>query len=83
MARLNHLHLHVADLAKSRAFYERWFAFREKAIHGEILFLTDDSGFDLALVPHAEPANFPSWYHHGFRLATAQAVGSVRNLSHN
>ena len=49
MASLNHLHLHVKDLAASRRFYERWFGLRESAVHHGIVFLRDDTGLDLAL----------------------------------
>jgi catechol-2,3-dioxygenase len=71
---LNHLHLHVRDLERSRTFYESWFGLRERIRHGEILFLTNDDRFDLALSPseHVEP--FPGWFHFGFRLEDRDAV---------
>lgn len=74
---LNHLHLHVADIARSRAFYETFFGFREDVWHGPILFLADESGFQLALAPGpVEP--MPEWWHFGFRLPTAGAVRERR-----
>lgn len=70
---LNHLHLHVADIDRSRAFYETFFGFREDVWHGPILFLADETGFQLALAPGVvEP--MPAWWHFGFRLPEAQAV---------
>ena len=71
---LNHLHLHVGDLARSRRFYETYFGFRERVTHGEILFLTNDHAFDLALAPAPSVDRFPAWFHFGFRLNTADAV---------
>lgn len=76
---LNHLHLHVRDQAASRAYYERWFGFREKVRHGEILFLTNDDGFDLALAPSAEPHNLPAWFHFGFRQESGAAVKKLHD----
>jgi catechol 2,3-dioxygenase-like lactoylglutathione lyase family enzyme len=74
---LNHLHLHVADVARSRAFYETYFGFRADVRHGEILFVADESGFQLALAPGpVEP--MPEWWHFGFRLPSADDVRTVR-----
>jgi catechol 2,3-dioxygenase-like lactoylglutathione lyase family enzyme len=70
---LNHLHLHVRDVAKAAGFYERWFGFREHVRHGDILFLRNEQGFDLALAP-GEPASLPSWFHFGFRLGSRETV---------
>jgi catechol 2,3-dioxygenase-like lactoylglutathione lyase family enzyme len=77
MASLNHLHLHARDLAASRRFYESWFGFREHCWHGEILFLRDDAGLDLALAPDPAPAPLPPWFHIGFRLSTAEAARAL------
>ena len=77
MADLNHLHLHVADPERSRRFYETWFGFREHVRHGDILFLRDGAGFDLALAPEPEPARFPAWFHFGFRLGNADDVRAL------
>ena len=75
---LNHLHLNAADVAVTRRFYETWFGFAEHAWHGDILFLRNADGFDLALAsygPDVEP--LPRWFHAGFRLG---APGDVREL---
>jgi catechol 2,3-dioxygenase-like lactoylglutathione lyase family enzyme len=71
---LNHLHFHVKDVAATASYYERWFGFREHVCHGEILFLRNADGFDLALAPDAEGADFPTWFHFGFRLGSAAEV---------
>jgi len=71
---LNHLHLHVADVARSQAFYCKYFGLREQVWHGRILFMTDDHGFDLALAPCDEVERFPPWFHFGFRLDSAERV---------
>ena len=74
---LNHLHLHVRDLDRSHAFYERHFGFHERVRHGEILFLRNDAGFDLALVPDPDPAALPGWFHFGFRLPSPEEVRAL------
>jgi catechol 2,3-dioxygenase-like lactoylglutathione lyase family enzyme len=71
---LNHLHLHVRDVERSQRFYEHHFGLREHVRHGEIVFLCDDRGFDLALAPDADPAALPAWFHFGFRLDRKEAV---------
>jgi len=76
---LNHLHLHVRNLDRAQHFYESCFRFREYMRHGEILFLRNTSGFDLALVPDRKPSSFPEWFHFGFRLASPRAVRKLHN----
>jgi catechol 2,3-dioxygenase-like lactoylglutathione lyase family enzyme len=71
---LNHLHLHVRNVDRSKLFYESYFGFRERVRHGNILFLRNTSGFDLAVVPDRTPLSFPEWFHFGFRLGSARAV---------
>ena len=71
---LNHLHLHVSDVAVARRFYEDLFGFTERIWHGPILFLTNEDGFDLALAPDPSPQSFPAWFHFGFRLPSIDAV---------
>ena len=74
---LNHLHLHVRKVDRSKGFYESYFGFRERVRHGDILFLRNTSGFDLALVPDRTPLSFPEWFHFGFRLGSARAVHTL------
>jgi catechol-2,3-dioxygenase len=74
---LNHLHLHVRNVDRSKRFYESYFGFRERVRHGDILFLRNTSGFDLALVPDRTPLSFPQWFHFGFRLGSACTVRTL------
>jgi catechol 2,3-dioxygenase-like lactoylglutathione lyase family enzyme len=76
---LNHLHLHVRHLNRSQRFYESYFRFREPVRHGDILFLRNTSGFDLALAPDQRPVSFPEWFHFGFRLGTVRAVRKLHS----
>jgi catechol 2,3-dioxygenase-like lactoylglutathione lyase family enzyme len=71
---LNHLHLHVKNLNRARRFYESYFQFGEHMRYGDILFLRNADGFELALVPDRKPAALPDWFHFGFRLADSTAV---------
>ena len=72
---VNHLHLGVDDIERSRAFYEQ-LGFREHLWHGDVMFMRNDHGFDLALAPHGRGA-MPDWFHVGCRL---DAPGEVRKL---
>ena len=74
---LNHLHLHVREVETARRFYETLLGFREKIWHGDVLFLTNDDGFDLALAPDTVAGTFPPWFHFGFRLASPDAVRAL------
>ena len=73
---LNHLHLHVTSVPAAAAFYTGHFGFREHVWHGDVLFLRDEGGMDLALAP-GPPDDFPPWSHFGFRLDDADAVRSL------
>jgi catechol 2,3-dioxygenase-like lactoylglutathione lyase family enzyme len=76
---INHLHLKVRSVERARAFYERFFGLTDFVWHGEMLFMRDDAGMDLALAPaeHAEP--MPAWFHFGFRLEDADAVKALHD----
>jgi catechol 2,3-dioxygenase-like lactoylglutathione lyase family enzyme len=77
VADLNHLHLHVRDLARSTAFYERWFGLSPSRRFGEVHFLRGEEGFDLALVEDPEGFAWPPWFHVGFRLGEPAAVSDL------
>lgn len=67
---LNHLHLMVANLDKSKEFYVGLFGFREKASYGpDLLFIQNASGFDLALTPSPSVQALPKGIHFGFSVA--------------
>jgi catechol 2,3-dioxygenase-like lactoylglutathione lyase family enzyme len=74
---LNHLHLKVASVERSRVFYQRFFGLRPLVTHGDILFLRDEAGMDLALAPAAAPEPLPDWFHFGFRLESGAAVTAL------
>jgi len=74
---LNHLHLHVRDVERAKRFYEAWLGLRERVRHGDILFLRNDDGFDLALGPAEVVEVFPRWFHFGFRLESPEAVRAL------
>ena len=71
---LNHLHLHVQNLNRAKRFYESYFQFHEHMRYGDILFLRNAAGFELALVPDRNPSPFPDWFHFGFRLSDFNVV---------
>ena len=79
---LNHIHLHVASVPRAAAFYERYFGLRRSVWHGEILFMRDEAGMDLALAPADTPEPFPSWFHIGFRLDSKVAVEALHRDVH-
>jgi catechol 2,3-dioxygenase-like lactoylglutathione lyase family enzyme len=74
---LNHLHLKVRSVERSKLFYSRHFGLAEHVWHGDMVFMRDGSGMDLALAPSAEPAQMPAWFHFGFRLETVDAVEAL------
>ena len=71
---INHLHLKVASVDKAQAFYARFFGLRPSVWHGDMLFMRDEAGMDLALAPAVDAEPLPSWFHFGFRLPDADAV---------
>jgi len=74
---LNHLHLHVRNLARAKRFYKDYFGFRERMRVADILFLRNANGFDLALRSDRTPGSFPEWFHFGFRLGSEDAVRKI------
>ena len=76
---LNHLHLKVRAVEPARAFYARYFGMRDHVWHGEMLFMRDDAGMDLALAPEPSAAPLPEWFHFGFRLASKAAVEALHD----
>ena len=78
---LNHLHLHVADVERSVAFYETHLGLRTKQRFGDLVFLGDGRGFDLAIAPRAEgeSGDLPGWFHFGCHLEDADAVRAAHD----
>jgi len=71
---INHLHLKVGSVEKAQGFYARFFGLRPSVWHGDMLFMRDEAGMDLALAPAANAEPLPDWFHFGFRLESAAAV---------
>jgi catechol 2,3-dioxygenase-like lactoylglutathione lyase family enzyme len=76
---LNHLHLHVASVSRAAEFYERYFGMRQLVWHGDMVFMRDPAGMDLALAPADEPEPLPDWFHFGFRLDSLAAVEALHD----
>jgi catechol 2,3-dioxygenase-like lactoylglutathione lyase family enzyme len=74
---INHLHLKVRSVERARAFYARYFGLADFVWHGEMLFMRDSAGMDLALAPAETVEPMPRWFHFGFRLADAAAVRAM------
>jgi catechol 2,3-dioxygenase-like lactoylglutathione lyase family enzyme len=73
---LNHLHLRVDSPQRAAAFYAEWFGMRQLVWRGDMVFMRDPAGMDLALAPNGPdgPESLPSWFHIGFRLEDRPAV---------
>jgi len=66
---LKHLALLVHDIRRARRFYETYFGFGEDATwHGDVLFLRNADGFDLALMRGEHPPNPGAFHHFGFHV---------------
>ncbi|HLK26881.1 MAG TPA: VOC family protein [Caulobacteraceae bacterium] len=76
---INHLHLKVRAVEPARAFYARFFGMRDHVWHGEMLFMRDEAGMDLALAPEPAAEPLPAWFHFGFRLGDADAVRALHD----
>jgi catechol 2,3-dioxygenase-like lactoylglutathione lyase family enzyme len=74
---LNHIHLHVTSVPRAAAFYKRYFGMYELVWHGDMVFMRDSAGMDLALAPAETVEPFPAWFHVGFRLASAFEVKAL------
>ena len=71
---LNHIHLAVNDLEKSKQFYAQMLGFKDRTMHGKCLFMSNDEGYDLALDPEVEPVELPNWFHIGVRLPSKKSI---------
>ena len=76
---INHLHLKVASVDRAQQFYARFFGLRASVWHGEMLFMRDEAGMDLALAPAKDATPLPDWFHFGFRLESAEAVAKLHS----
>ncbi|MGZ3695779.1 MAG: VOC family protein [Bdellovibrionota bacterium] len=71
---LNHAHLGTKNLSAFKDFYKTYFGFEKKFDHGEGAFLTNKSGFLIAVDPVKELPELPEWYHLGFCLDSESEV---------
>ena len=71
---MNHVHLTSPDVAAEVAFLERYFGYRKTADHGAGVFLRNEDGFLIAIDPVEAAFEFPSWFHLGQCLGSAEAV---------
>lgn len=78
---LNHLDLPVADVAETRAFFERYLGFTHERTLGEdgLSILRDEAGLVLVLSrqPSQGPQGFPRTFHIGFHLESEEAVDGL------
>ena len=77
--RLNHLHLHVADLDRASTFWCDALGLARGRRAGDVQFLNDDAGFDLALYEEADPVALPEPLHVGFRLGSVMEVEQLHD----
>ena len=65
---LKHLALLVRDIRTARRFYEKYLGFADSDAvwHGDVLFIRDGDGFDLALMKGEHPPNPGAFHHFGF-----------------
>jgi catechol-2,3-dioxygenase len=74
---LNHVHLGTKNLKVFEAFYNHYFGFKRKSEHGSGAFLTNDSGFLIAVDPIENLPALPDWYHLGFCLEKEKEVLNI------
>lgn len=77
---LRHLALLVRDIRSARRFYQKYFAFdaADPVWHGDVLFIRNEDGFDLALMKGEHPPNPGAFHHFGFRLPDRASVSDLQ-----
>jgi catechol 2,3-dioxygenase-like lactoylglutathione lyase family enzyme len=75
---LNHLNLRVRDAVACRDFYQRHFGFRPAFEADGGIFVRNDEGFVLALIPVELHQPLPDGFHIGFGFPDAPAVEAKR-----
>jgi catechol 2,3-dioxygenase-like lactoylglutathione lyase family enzyme len=77
---LKHLALLVRDIRTARRFYEKYLGFgdNDAVWHGEVLFIRDGDGFDLALMKGEHPPNPGAFHHFGFLVPDPIAVRDLQ-----
>lgn len=77
--RLRHLHLHVSDLERSLQFYRDALGMTVQRTYEDLVFVTDERGFELALMADKKPADSPDWFHFGFPLDSKAELERVHS----
>jgi catechol 2,3-dioxygenase-like lactoylglutathione lyase family enzyme len=77
--KMNHLHIAVPNVSEAQEFFERFFSMKLQFQHGEGVFLTDSSGFLLAIDPlkKGESLKLPDWFHYGFCVPDKKTVKRI------
>jgi catechol 2,3-dioxygenase-like lactoylglutathione lyase family enzyme len=77
---LKHLALLVRDIRTARRFYEKYLGFdgNDATWHGDVLFIRDADGFDLALMKGEHPPNPGAFHHFGFLMPDRASVRELR-----
>lgn len=77
---LKHLALLVRDIRAARRFYETYFGFDagDAEWFGDVLFVRNADGFDLALMKGDHPPNPGAFHHFGFELPSATRVRDLQ-----
>jgi catechol 2,3-dioxygenase-like lactoylglutathione lyase family enzyme len=77
-ARLNHIHINVADFDRAQKFYEDHLgfklAFEARDEDRPCRFLRNSKGDLLALDSHLDRKGMPDWFHIGFELESRAGV---------
>jgi catechol 2,3-dioxygenase-like lactoylglutathione lyase family enzyme len=79
MMNLQHLHIHVRNRSIAEVFYVRWLKLRVARRGTNLTFMSDELGFDLALMSEAAPEKMPAWFHFGCKLSSADAVVALHD----
>ena len=64
----------MRDRRVAESFYTDWLGMKVTRRGDNLTFLSDEQGFDLALMHDSEPIRMPAWFHFGYRLGSARAV---------
>jgi len=77
---LRHLALLVRDIRTARRFYQTYFGFDsgEAEWFGDVLFVRNADGFDLALMKGEHPPNPGAFHHFGFEVPSPALVRELQ-----
>jgi catechol 2,3-dioxygenase-like lactoylglutathione lyase family enzyme len=83
--KLNHLDLQVQDVARTTAFFERYFGLRVQSNPNSpaLVILTDEAGFVLVVQRSPRPQPYPEGFHLGFLLDDVAGVRALHERATN